>query len=143
DYHKLRRQFASLCQIHFSSERKRMTTVLGLGERLVVLVKGSPEWLLKQNVAYHSGDGMAPLTQEFLAAVQQQLADAAGRAMRTLAFGYALLPEETPADEAKLHQRREELEQGLVYVGFVAIRDPLRDDVKDALADCRRAGIDV
>ena len=31
----------------------------------------------------------------------------------------------------------------LVFVGFVAIRDPLRDDVKEAVAECRQAGIEV
>ena len=35
------------------------------------------------------------------------------------------------------------LESGLVFVGFLAIRDPLRDDVKDAIEQCRRAGIEV
>jgi P-type Ca2+ transporter type 2C len=38
---------------------------------------------------------------------------------------------------------RDALESGLVFDGFVAIRDPLREDVKDAVAQCRRAGIEV
>jgi Ca2+-transporting ATPase len=38
---------------------------------------------------------------------------------------------------------RDALESGLVLVGFVAIRDPLRPDVKDAVDQCRRAGIEV
>ncbi len=38
---------------------------------------------------------------------------------------------------------RDSLETGLIYVGFVAIRDPLRDDVNEAMEDCRRAGIEV
>ena len=46
-------------------------------------------------------------------------------------------------DEDGLHARREILESGLVFTGFVAIRDPLRDDVKDAVAECRQAGIEV
>ena len=45
-----------------------------------------------------------------------------------------------PHDEDALHDRRDELERGLVFAGFVAIRDPLRDDVKDAVAECRAAG---
>jgi Ca2+-transporting ATPase len=143
DYPKLRSQFPWLYQAHFSSERKRMTTVIRRGEWLVALVKGAPEWLLEQSIAYHTGDGTAPMTPEFRERMRRQLATVAGQAMRTLAFGYARLPEGTPVDEASLHARRDELEKDLVYVGFVAIRDPLRDDVKEALADCRRAGIDV
>jgi P-type Ca2+ transporter type 2C len=60
-----------------------------------------------------------------------------------LAFGHAVLPPDMPDDEDGLHARREELEGGLVYAGFAAIRDPLRPDVKEALAQCRGAGIDV
>ncbi len=43
----------------------------------------------------------------------------------------------------RLHALRDSLEKDLIYVGFVAIRDPLRDDVKDAIAECRHAGIEV
>jgi Ca2+-transporting ATPase len=144
DYRKLRLEFEPLYQIHFSSERKRMTTVIGQGGRLVVLVKGAPEWLLAQSTHYLAGDGsVQPWTPAERAAVEGQVDDTARQAMRTLAFGYALLPADTPGDSDSLHARREAMEQGLVYAGFVAIRDPLREDVKEAVAQCRRAGIEV
>jgi Ca2+-transporting ATPase len=144
EYQKLRLQFPPLYQMHFSSERKRMTTVVQHGDRLVSLVKGAPEWLLERSTQYQSGDGTArEWTSEARAAVQTWLKDSAGQAMRTLGFGYAVLPAEAPADEDSLHDRRDELESGLVFVGFVAIRDPLRHDVKDAVEQCRRAGIEV
>jgi Ca2+-transporting ATPase len=63
--------------------------------------------------------------------------------MRTLAFAYVPMPPDTPVDGDGLHGLRDSLENDLIYVGFVAIRDPLRDDVKDAVAECRQAGIDV
>src|SRR5262249_46320312 len=75
--------------------------------------------------------------------VEEGLHDAAGRAMRTLAFGYAPLPAEVPDHTEGLHGHRDALESGLIFVGFVAIRDPLREDVKEALALCRAAGIEV
>src|SRR5204863_4932788 len=78
-----------------------------------------------------------PAKRDALAA---QLRDAAQGAMRVLAFGYALLPPETLPEEKAL---RKALDQRLVYVGFVAIRDPLREDVRAAVEQCRRAGIDV
>src|SRR5256885_15576885 len=63
--------------------------------------------------------------------------------MRTLGFAYRLMPPGTPADEEKLHELGKEMEHELIFVGFVAIRDPLRDDVKEAIEQCRRAGIEV
>jgi Ca2+-transporting ATPase len=143
-YPALRLQFPPLYQIHFSSERKRMTTVLRCGDRLVVLAKGAPEWILEQSSQYQAEDGTPrPWTPEARRAVEESLKDSSTRAMRTLAFGCAVLPPETPLDAEGLHARRESLESGLVFVGFVAIRDPLRDDVKDAVAQCRAAGVEV
>jgi Ca2+-transporting ATPase len=144
EYQKLRLQFAPLYQIHFSSERKRMTTVIHYGAKLVALVKGSPEWVLEESTAYLAADGsVQPWTPALREAVQGGLREASAQAMRTLAFGYALLPPDCLPDAAGLHTQRETLERQLVYVGFVAIRDPLREDVKDALTQCRRAGIEV
>jgi Ca2+-transporting ATPase len=144
EYQKLRLQFGPLYQIHFSSERKRMTTVIQYGDRLVALAKGAPEWVLGQSTHYQGADGAAhPWTTEARAAVQSALKDAAGQAMRTLAFGFAVQPPHVPADEEGLHTHRDALENNLVFAGFVAIRDPLRPDVKDAVEQCRRAGIEV
>jgi Ca2+-transporting ATPase len=144
DYAKLRRQFEPLYQIHFSSERKRMTTVVRYGNRLVTLVKGAPEWLLRQSTHDLADDGSArPWTPEARRRVEEGLRDAASQAMRTLAFGYAPLPAEVSDHADALHSNRDVLESGLIFVGFVAIRDPLREDVKEALALCRAAGIAV
>ncbi|MCS6853065.1 MAG: calcium-translocating P-type ATPase, PMCA-type [Gemmataceae bacterium] len=144
DYRRLRLQFEPLYRIHFSSERKRMTTVVGHAGRLLVLVKGAPEGLLAQCDRFLDQDGsVRPLTPEFRAAVQAALREAASAAMRTLAFAHAVLPEDTPDDADALHARRDHLDHGLIWTGFVAIRDPLRPEVPDALAECRRAGIDV
>jgi len=144
DYQQLRLQLPARSQLHFSSERKRMTTVTRHGDRLVVLVKGTPEGLLAGSTHYQAADGTArEWTAPTRQAALQQLQDAAGRAMRTLAFAYAHLPADMPDDSDGLDARREVLESGLVYVGFAAIRDPLRDDVKEALNQCRGAGIDV
>jgi Ca2+-transporting ATPase len=75
--------------------------------------------------------------------VQERLRDSAVQAMRTLAFGYKVLPPDMPRDAEGLHQRQQDLENDLIFAGFVAIRDPLREDVKQAVAQCRSAGIEV
>src|SRR5439155_5529972 len=84
-----------------------------------------------------------PWTPEAKDAVHAGLKAAAAQAMRTLGFAHAALPAGTPADADALHDRKDDLEKNLVFAGFVAIRDPLRHDVKEAVARCRDAGIDV
>ena len=78
-----------LYQIHFSSERKRMTTVIRHGDRLVVLVKGAPEWVLEQSTHYQTGRRYESRRgrRRRRQAVQASCRDSAGQAMRTLAFG--------------------------------------------------------
>jgi Ca2+-transporting ATPase len=144
DYQPLRDAHPVLYQINFSSERKRMTSIVRDGDRLVALVKGAPEMLLERSTHYLSTDGAArEWTPDAKRAVVDALRDAAGRAMRTLAFGHAVLPPGTPETEEGLHDRRDTLENGLAFTGFVAIRDPLRADVPSAIAECRSAGVEV
>jgi Ca2+-transporting ATPase len=144
DYAPLRRQFPLLFTLHFSSDRKRMTSVARQGGRLVSLVKGAPEWVLEHSTHYQAADGTArEWTPEARAAALAVVSDSSAQAMRTLAFGFAVLPPDTPADEDALHARQDLLESGLVFVGVAAIRDPLRPDVKAAVEECRRAGIEI
>jgi Ca2+-transporting ATPase len=144
EYSQIRLAFPSLYQIHFSSERKRMTTVVRVGDRLAALAKGAPEWLLENSTHYLGADGAVhPWTQAAREKVVNGLRDASSQAMRTLGFGYSLLPPEMPAAQDDLHGQRETLETDLTFVGFAAIRDPLRDDVKEAIQQSRAAGIQV
>ncbi len=144
DYREWRRQHPVLYRTPFSSERKRMTTVAQTPGGLVALVKGSPEMILDLSTHVAEPDGsVRPWTDETKQAAWAWLQDSAGRAMRTLAFAHAVLPADTPADEAGLAERRDSLEKGLVFDGCVAIRDPLREDVKAAVDRCRSAGIEV
>ena len=144
NYIALRTQFPVLYQIHFSSDRKRMTTVTQANGRAVALVKGAPEAILADCQSYLAADGtVRDLIPEVRARIESQIATAAGDAMRTLAFAHAELPADFPQDEDAIHGRRAEIERGLVFTGWVGIRDPLRDDVKEAIRQCRAAGIEV
>jgi Ca2+-transporting ATPase len=144
DYVKLRTDYPVLYQVHFSSDRKRMTTVAKVDGRAVTLVKGAPEMVLSQCDSYLAEDGaVRPLTGAVREEIIGRIRDAAAAAMRTLAFAHTELPPDFPHDEDAVHDRRAEIEHGLVFSGWVAIRDPLRDDVKEAVDRCRAAGIEV
>jgi Ca2+-transporting ATPase len=155
-----------LYQIHFTSDRKRMTTLARVNNRAVTLVKGAPETILTECAKYLDTDGTArDLTEDIRATILAQLAAATGDAMRTLAFAHVELPSDFPQKMESIHSFKEEavhaqvalegekkegsqpvldpLERGLIFTGFVGIRDPLRDDVKDAVLQCRQAGIEV
>jgi Ca2+-transporting ATPase len=144
DYRELRTRHPVLYQIHFSSDRKRMTSVVRAGGGPATLVKGAPEMVLAQCTRYMTASGVArDLTPEIRAEIQGHIDVAAADAMRTLAFAHADLPPDFPDHEDAIHERRGEIENDLVFDGWVGIRDPLRDDVKEAVRQCRAAGIEV
>jgi P-type Ca2+ transporter type 2C len=128
----------------FSSEHKRMTSVAELLDRPTALVKGAPEVVLADCTHVSDADGsVRELTAADRDRIGQDLSAAAGDAMRTLAFAHKPLPPDFPQDAEAITDRRAECDRGLIFDGFVAIRDPIRPDVPDAIARCRSAGIEV
>jgi Ca2+-transporting ATPase len=144
DYAATRERYPVLYLMHFSSERKRMATVAEHEGELLALVKGAPEIVLEHCTHVLAADGQRrELDGPTRGSIAAALKDASAQAMRTLGFAFRSLPSDWPRGEDALHERRDEIERGLTFAGFVAIRDPLRPDVKEAVRQCRDAGIEV
>jgi Ca2+-transporting ATPase len=144
DYREVRTQNAALHHFPFSSERKRMTTVASIRDNAVSLVKGAPEAILALCTHYTESNGETrELTPAIRDTITAQIATAATDAMRTLAFAHREVPNTLPHTDEGFHTHRDVCETQLTFDGWVGIRDPLRDDVKQAIAECRAAGIEV
>lgn len=112
----------------FSSELKHMTTILRINEKLIAYVKGSPECIFR----------MCDIAEDNQKKINGFITQAEAKAMRVIAFAHkTLCAMEDFSDEA-MHRQ---LERHMVFDGFVAISDPLRVDVYDAVKTCRGAGI--
>ena len=116
DYQHLRSEHTVTRQYLFDGSRKRMSTVVILDKKPWLLVKGAPEILSGLCTQKPDLSGVSEL---------------ASRAMRTLAFAHK---EIINGDES---------ESGLIWDGYVGIRDPLRDDIAASVASCQQAGIRV
>ncbi len=133
DYAAARAVFAVGTQWTFSTERKFMGT---LGESGVLHVKGAPEIVLDRCDRLQTAGGPVALTPAGRAAVAAALHADQGRGMRTLGLAYrAGVASDAPALEGAA--------VGLVWLGSVAIADPLRPEVPAAVAACRGAGVEV
>lgn len=117
-----------LCTFPFSSELKHMTTISKVDGKIISYVKGSPECVLE----------MCSLTDREKQQVQEYIMQAQEKAMRVIAFAHKELESMEDFEEETRHR---ELENNMVFDGFVAISDPLRSDVYDAVKSCRSAGI--
>lgn len=130
NYLSLREQFKVIDRLPFSTENKYMATLAldETGKKNMLLVKGAPEIIM----AYSDID--SPTADEYKSLLQSYQK----RGMRTLAFAYKETDvDETPFKNGKLSLR------DLNFAGVVAIADPVRAEVPDAIRNCVDAGIDV
>ena len=141
DYQPLRNGAEVVSQLTFSTERKYMATVVKsqlLGKK-VLYVKGAPEIVLANSNRVAKAGGYATV-EESRQAIEAKLLEYQGMAMRTLGFACQVLKEgdnEAPYADGRLAGT------DLTFLGFVAISDPVRTDVPDAVQSCLSAGIDV
>jgi P-type Ca2+ transporter type 2C len=122
----------------FESARQRMSTVHALPTgALEVLCKGSPEAILRACTRYREEGRALPLAPRVRARVLADVERLAGDGLRVLAFARRELP--GPGIPAV----PERAERDLEFLGLVGMADPVRPEVPDAVARCRRAGIRV
>lgn len=119
--------------IPFDSERKRMTTLHRKSEgEVVAFVKGAPEQILSRCSQMQTAEGAAEVDTE---ALLEEAEDLAEQGYRVLAVAFR--PFETDPTEWD----SEDIEKELSFLGLVALIDPPRKEVPDAVADCMSAGI--
>jgi len=126
-------KFPRIDEIPFSSERKRMTTIHSTPDGKVAYSKGAPEIILDSCSYILTDSKEEPLTEKDKAQVLDTAKQMAGEALRVLGMAYKRFPE-MPAC-------KEDSETGMVFVGLAGMIDPPREEVKEAIRLCDKAGI--
>ena len=130
DYAALRAKVASLQELPFTTERKYMATVIRREDGSEILyVKGAPE------IIFSLCKDTAGLTK---AEIDAALLEYQNMAMRTLGFAYQTV---TPGQSVIADGRV--VATDLTFLGFVAISDPVRAEVPDAVREVIDAGVKV
>ena len=130
NYETLRAGATRLEELPFTTERKYMATVVrSASGKDVLYVKGAPEIVF----------GMCTDTSGVTKAeIDAQLLEYQNQAMRTLGFAYQeLQPGDATISDGKVTAT------GLRFIGIVAISDPVRAEVPDAVCEVLDAGIKV
>lgn len=132
-------------ELPFSSERKCMSVLVagetGTGRQLVM--KGAPDVVLARCSRVRTADGDTEATPEVLARLDDEVTTLAGEAYRTLAVAVREVDTASGTGENPEASLDEEMEQGLTFVGLVAMIDPPRPEAKAAIAQAQQAGIRV
>lgn len=127
-------------EIPFDSLRKRMSVIAQDTEnkKIMAYVKGAPETLLPLCTHMMQHGKITPFTAEKRKAFLERNELLAQRALRTIAVAWKELPQE-------IHKKftQEDIEKNLIFGGLMAMMDPPREEVKEAVKLTHKAGIRV
>lgn len=133
--YELEEKYPRVGEIPFDSMRKLMTTVHRDGEGFVQYTTGAPDVVIGKCTSALIDGREVEMTEELRETLFKENKKLADQALRVLASGrktYIKTPESYEPDK---------MEQGLCFLGLVGMIDPVRPEVKDAIEECRSAGI--
>lgn len=137
DYMRSREETTVVKQVPFNSQNKYMLTIIKENGGYHILSKGAPEVILKQ-CSYEYINGVTKkLTDSRIQEILELMSKLQGQSMRVLAFADQEVPL-TVNVETKSDWRGQ-----LAFRGFVGIKDPLREGVKEAIEVAREASVET
>lgn len=132
----LEEQQPRVAEAPFDSSRKMMSTVHQIDGGFIQYTKGAPDEVLRLCTSYIDCGEKHPMTEEKRRAILLENKAMADRALRVLAAAQRSWGDTLPEDISP-----ETLEQDLCFIGLAGMIDPVRPEVKDAIHQCRKAGI--
>lgn len=131
----LKTMFPRVGEAPFDSNRKMMSTVHATGNGYVQYTKGAPDVVIGKCTHYLKDGERLPMNsayRESILAANKAMADKALRVLACAERNWETLPERFEAAD---------LEEELCFTGICGMIDPVRPEVKAAIAECREAGI--
>ncbi len=148
---RLYQEYERINDIPFDSERKMMTTIHkikqdtvnkeldinkeNLNNNFLCITKGAPEVVIKNCTKYYLNGQVSKITDEIIKKIEKINSLLAEKALRVIAVAYSTI-QELPNSISN-----ENIEKDLIFVGLIGMIDPPRDEVKEAVRNCKKAGI--
>ncbi len=135
DKDALEKQLPRIAEIPFDSERKCMTTVhqrSGEGVECLSFSKGAMDVLLEKADNILTSEGLRPLDRNRISQINAKMAADGLRVLGLAMRSWDALPDDLSP---------EHVERSLTILGLVGIMDPPREEAKEAVSQCKTAGI--
>lgn len=148
DLEKVNRDYPRILELPFDSTRKRMTTIHQLKEPFedstrIAFIKGAPNEVIE--LCSHCYDKKSrTLSAQDRLKIMKANDEYARQGLRVLAVAYRSLRnnDENLPDSIR-NYNTEIIEKDLTFLGLIAMQDPPRSEVMDAVKLCHSAGIKV
>ncbi|KNZ75442.1 Sarcoplasmic/endoplasmic reticulum calcium ATPase 3 [Termitomyces sp. J132] len=138
------RTISRLLTFEFSRDRKMMSVLVRLNGSGALFVKGAPESVLERCTSVLVDGKTIPLTPTLRTTILERISSYGSNGLRTLALAYVNVQD---IDAAHYHSESTKdyarFEQDLTFVSVVGMLDPPRPEVREAVANCKAAGIRV
>jgi Ca2+-transporting ATPase len=119
----------------FDSSRKMMSTVHQSPDGIIQYTKGAPDEILKFCTTYLKDGQVLPLDEAARQEIMHANKNMASEALRVLCAA------QKKYDTAPTNYEPATLENNLTFLGLTGMIDPIRPEVKDAIVECKSAGI--
>ena len=129
----LRGDISRLSEIPFDSDRKLMSTLHNIDNKNIMFTKGALDVMLDRVKYIMTSEGVKEISYEDKQNIIITNKELSENGLRVLAFGYKELSE--------IRDLTLEDENNFTFIGLISMIDPPREESKQAVADCIRAGI--
>lgn len=127
---ELERKMLKTAELPFSTVNKYLARAFALSKKEDILyISGAPEKILEISKYLRKGNREVALTPKMEDEIKTELEDLTGKGLRVVAVGY------------KKIKSLKSLFDNFVFVGLIALKDPIRKEVKKAIKICRQAGM--
>jgi P-type Ca2+ transporter type 2C len=123
-----------LDSIPFESEHKYMATLNRTDDHVYAFITGAPEVLLEMCSRHYTAGGEKKIDRD---SWNSNIEKVAAKGERILGAAFKKM------DRTRTHIEKKDLEGDVVFLGIAGIIDPPRDEVIDAIQECKDAGIQV
>ncbi|MFA5128768.1 MAG: HAD-IC family P-type ATPase [Patescibacteria group bacterium] len=125
---EIEKQKPRIDEIPFDEEKKYMATLHAVGNSKVIFIKGAPEVVLEMSGWLEVNGEKEKFSGDRIKNFEKEIDDLTQKGLRLLAVAYK--------EDGNLEELKD-----LVLVGLVALKDPLRQEARDTMEACKKAGI--
>lgn len=139
---ELENTYPRIKEIPLDSTRKRMTTVHENtnNDSKIISSKGAPEIILEHCKYIAIDSEIKTLDAENKKIIKSKIKEMSDSALRVLGLGYKEISKEEYVENK---EDNDYFEKDLIFTGLLGMMDPPKEEVKDAIANCQKAGIKV
>ncbi|MFH1662177.1 MAG: HAD-IC family P-type ATPase [Candidatus Falkowbacteria bacterium] len=141
---KLLKKEPLIDKLPFISENKFMITLHKKGSKYVIYEKGAPERLLEKSSKFYHKGKMHKLTKNEKNKLNKTYEKLTNKGLRVI--GMAVKEVDSIKNDKKTEDNKDiiewkKIDKNLTFIGFIALKDPLRPGIAETIKTCKNAGI--